>query len=226
MRPLHERLLAEIAAERRRLSRRRLVAGSATLAGGALALSLAAAPRVGRAQDATPAAEELQFESDVDVLNFALTLEHLENAFYRDGLPLFPDLGTDGFGFSVLEQVSAIGAHEAAHVVTLTDVITSLGGTPVEEATYDFEDAYADDTSFLMTAMALENTGVQAYNGAGQFLTDTSLLQAAGTIVAVEARHASYLNLINDEDPFPAAFDEALTPAEVLEIAGPFIVSQ
>ncbi len=226
MRPLHQRFLVEIAAERRRLSRRGLLAGSAKLAGGgALALSLAGVPVVGRAQDATTAAEELQFESDVDVLNFALTLEHLENAFYRDGLPLFPDLGTDGFGFSVLEQVSAIGAHEAAHVVTLTDVITSLGGTPVEEATYDFEDAYADDTSFLMTAMALENTGVQAYNGAGQFLTDPGLLTAAGSIVSVEARHASYLNLINDEDPFPAAFDEALTPAEVLDAAGPFLAS-
>ena len=230
MRPLHERLLAEIAAERRRLSRRRLVAGSATLAGGgALALSLAA-PRVGLAQDATPvatpAAEELQLESDVDVLNFALTLEHLENAFYRDGLPLFPDLGTDNLaGFSISEQLAAIGAHEAAHVVTLTDVIASLGGTPAEEQVYNFEDAYADDASFLETAMALENVGVQAYNGAGAFLTDPGLLTAAGSIVSVEARHAAYLNLINDEDPFPVAFDEALTPAEVLDAAGPFLAS-
>ncbi len=221
MRPLHERFLAEIAAERRRLSRRGLLGGSAKLAGGgALALSLAAVPRIGRAQD-----EEVQFESDIDVLNFALTLEHLENAFYRDGLPLFADLGTDGFGQSVLDNVAAIGAHEAAHVVTLTDVIASLGGTPVEEQAYDFEEAYADEDAFLMTAMALENTGVGAYNGAGQFITDLDLLTAAGTIVAVEARHASYLNLINDESPFPAAFDEALSAAEVLEIAGPFFAS-
>ena len=227
MRPLHELLLAEIAAERRRLSRRRLVAGSAKVAGGgALALTLAGVPVVGRAQDeGTPAAEELQLESDADVLNFALTLELLENAFYRDGLPLFPDLGIDGFEFSITEQISAIGAHEAAHVVTLTDVIASLGGTPVEEQAYDFEEAYADDAAFLMTAMALENTGVRAYNGAGQFLTDPALLTAAGSIVSVEARHASYLNLINDEDPFPSAFDEAATPAEVLEIAGPFFAS-
>ncbi len=222
MRPLHERFLAEIAAERRRLSRRGLLGGSAKLAGGgALALSLAGMPRLGRAQDeATP--EAVQFESDVDVLNFALTLEHLENAFYRDGIPLFADLGTDGFGQSVLDNLAAIGSHEAAHVVTLTDVIASLGGTPVEEQAYDFEDAYADEESFLATAMALENVGVGAYNGAGQFIEDTDLLTAAGTIVAVEARHASYLNLINDESPFPASFDEALSAAEVLEIAGPF----
>jgi rubrerythrin len=224
MRALHEQVLAQIAAERRRLSRRRLVAGSAKLAGGgALALSLAGLPRVGRAQDATPAATE--FESDVDVLNYALTLEHLENAFYRDGLAVFPDLGVDDFGLSVTEQIAAIGAHEAAHVATLTEVITQLGGDPVQEATYDFADAYADEDAFLMTAMALENTGVSAYNGAGQFLTDPDLLTAAGSIVSVEARHAAYLNFLNEENPFPAAFDEALTPDEVLEIAGPFIAS-
>ncbi len=222
MRPLHERFLAEIAAERRRLSRRGLLAGSAKLAGGgALALSLAAVPRIGRAQDgATP--EAVEFESDIDVLNFALTLEHLENAFYRDGLAVLPDLGVDDFGFGVTEQIAAIGAHEAEHVATLASVVADLGGTPVEEQAYDFEDAYADEDAFLMTAMALENTGVGAYNGAGQFIEDTGLLQAAGTIVAVEARHASYLNLINDESPFPASFDEALSAAEVLEIAGPF----
>ncbi len=223
---LHERILAEVAAERRRLSRRRLVGGSAKLAGGgALALSLAGLPRAGRAQDASPAAEAPEFESDVDVLNFALTLEHLENAFYRDGLAVFPDLGTDDFGLSVSEQVAAIGAHEAEHVATLSAVIADLGGAPVEEQAYDFEEAYADEDAFLMTAMALENVGVGAYNGAGQFLTDPALLTAAGTIVSVEARHAAYLNFLNEEDPFPVAFDEDLSPAEVLEAAGPFFAS-
>jgi hypothetical protein len=43
--------------------------------------------------------------------------------------------------------------------------------------------------------------------------------------VAVEARHASYLNLITGEIPFPAAFETPLTTEEVLEIAGPFIQS-
>ena len=79
--------------------------------------------------------------------------------------------------------------------------------------------------AFMMTAAALENTGVSAYDGAGQFISDPDLLTAAGSIVAVEARHASYLNLLNGEMPFPAAFETPLTMDEVLEIAGPFIVS-
>lgn len=219
MQLFHERLLAEIAAERRRLSRRGMLTGSLKVAGGAaLAMSLTSFPSIRN----LAAAQELT--SDVDVLNYALTLEHLEHAFYRDGIGLF-DFGTDGFNQSINDNMAAIRDHEAAHVVTLTDVITSLGGTPVAEATYNFQDAYASVAGFLATSAALENTGVSAYDGAAQFISDAGLLTAAGSIVAVEARHASYVNLIVNEVPFPAAFETPLTPEEVLEIAGPFIAA-
>jgi len=224
MQPLHERFLAEIAAERRRLSRRGVIGGSAKLAGGgALALTLVGAPKLAFAQDeATPEAEPVELEDDIAILNFALTLEHLENSYYRDGLGLFPDLLSDGFGSPVLDRLAEIQAHEQAHVDTLTAVITDLGGEPVLEQAYDFTDAYASDSAFLETAQALENVGVGAYNGAGPLIEDPALLTAAGSIVSVEARHAAYLNLINDESPFPGAVDEPLTPDEVLEAAGPF----
>ena len=60
--------------------------------------------------------------------------------------------------------LTQIGEHEAAHVEALSATITDLGGTPVEEASYDF--GYTDATSFLTTAVALENVGVSAYAGA------------------------------------------------------------
>jgi hypothetical protein len=222
MRNFNDRLAdAFLANARRNATRRGLLGGGAKLAGGGLlVLSLGSVPLAARAQD-----DDAPFADDVEVLNYALTLELLENAFYRDGLPAVGDLGTDGFGFSVSEQLAAIGAHEAAHVQTLTDVVASLGGTPVAEGAYDFGDAFASAEAFLATAAALENTGVSAYDGAGQYLSDPGLLTAAGSIVAVEARHASYLNLITDEVPFPASFETPLTPDEVLEIAGPFIAS-
>ena len=231
MRNFNDRLAdAFLANARRNATRRGLLGGGAKLAGGGLlVLSLGSLPLAARAQEATPTAGatagDAPFADDVEVLNYALTLELLENAFYRDGLPAVGDLGTDGFGFSVSEQLAAIGAHEAAHVQTLTDVVASLGGTPVAEGAYDFGDAFASAEAFLATAAALENTGVSAYDGAGQYLSDPGLLTAAGSIVAVEARHASYLNLITDEVPFPASFETPLTPDEVLEIAGPFIAS-
>jgi rubrerythrin len=218
----HERLLAEIAGERRRMSRRGLLGGSLQLAGGAaVALSLTTIPGAVSIRSLV-AAQELT--SDIDVLNYALTLEHLEYAFYRDGIGLFT-FGTDSRGQSIDTSFAAIRDHEGAHVETLTSVISDLGGEPVAEATYDFGDAYTAPMAFLATAAALENTGVSAYDGAGQFITDPELLTAAGSIVAVEARHASYLNLLTGEIPFPAAFETPLTMDEVLEIAGPFLVA-
>ncbi len=165
-------------------------------------------------------------EEPVDVLNYALTLEHLEHAFYRDGLEQFAeeDFVDAGYAAVVHEYFGEIRDHEMEHVATLTQVITDLGGEPVEEAEYDF--GYADLAGFIGVAQALENTGVSAYQGAAQFLIDEDeLLTAALTIHGVEARHASYLNGLNGASPFPDAVNPTLTPDEVLAIAGPFIVS-
>ncbi len=207
------------------MSRRRLFRNAA-IAGG----SMAAIGTVGfaSAQDATPvdgAAEEAPFADGAEVANYALTLEHLETAFYRDGLA---ELGVEaftalGFQANVFDRLSEIGAHEAEHVVALIGVVESLGGVPVEEATYDF--GYTDAAGFLQVAQALEDTGVSAYQGAAQYLIEApEILTAALTIHGVEARHAAYIALLNGAVPFPEAVNPTLTPAEVLEIATPLIV--
>ena len=218
----HEILMETVIHERTRiLSRRSVLTGAVKLGlGGAAAAALAGAPRLGGFSAAFAAAPD--FTSDVDVLNYALTLEHLEHAFYRDGVGAYA-LGADAFGNDIGTMLSMIGEHEKAHVDTLTQVVASLKGTPVEEAKYDF--GYTDAKSFLATAAALENTGVMAYDGAGRYLQNADLLTAAGGIVAVEARHASYLNLITGAVPFPSSFETASTKAEILKIAGPFIKS-
>lgn len=206
-------------------NRRRLLASAGITIGGA---ALAATPFVASAQmDSTPMAgdDEMMFATPVDVLNYALTLEHLEAAFYRDGLAALGEAEFTGLGFqpSVHEALLTIGDNEATHVATLTQVVTDLGGEPVGEAMYDF--GYADAAGFLQVAQALEDTGVAAYQGAAQYLIDEDdLLTAALTIHGNEARHAAYLALLNGTNPFPESFNPTLTPAEVLEIAGPFIV--
>ncbi len=215
------------------ISRRRLFRNAAIAGGGLAAISItgistaqSSTPSVG---DATPSGAATPngtapFANDVEVLNYALTLEHLETAFYRDGLASIGSAGITALGFQtgVFDLLGEIAAHEAAHVETLTKVITDLGGQPVAEATYDF--GYKDAAGFLATAQALEDTGVGAYGGAAQYLMDNGdLLTAALTIHGVEARHAAYLAILNASNPFPAAFDQALTKDEVLKIATPFI---
>jgi hypothetical protein len=167
--------------------------------------------------------ESSNFTDDLDVFNYALTLEHLENAFYRDGLEQFDADAFEeaGFDAEVRENLELIGQHEQDHVEAIVAAIEAAGGEPVAEAAYDF--GYADVAGFLAVAQALETTGTQAYTGAAP---DKRLLTAALTIHGVEARHAAYLNEITGADvPFPGALEPGLTRDEVLAIAGPFITS-
>src|SRR5579884_78751 len=190
MQRAHEALLEAIFAERDRImSRRGFLAGGGKLAAaGALAAAgLPTIERVAALAQGTP----IPFTSDVEVLNYALTLEHLEYAFYRDGIGKF-NFGTGPFKDNIGTYLMAIRDDEKAHVDGLTKAIQGLGGAPVAEAKYDF--GYGtDEEKFLATAQALENTGVSAYDGAGQYISSQALLTVAGQIVAVEARHASYL---------------------------------
>lgn len=173
-----------------------------------------------------PIRAQTTFATPVDVLNYALTLEHLEAAFYRDALAGFTveDFTTAGFDPLVVEYLGIISNDEATHVETLTAVITQLGGTPVAEGAYDF--GYTDVATFMQTAAAIENTGVSAYQGAAGFLIEEDdLLTAALTIHGNEARHAAYLNGLTEVSPFPDAVNPTLTPDEVLVIVTPFLVS-
>ncbi|SFS07649.1 Ferritin-like domain-containing protein [Halomicrobium zhouii] len=171
---------------------------------------------------------------DVDVLNYALTLEHLEHAFYRDGLDTFAEDELtnadvlEPFGetvrMEVPDRMATIRDHEQAHVETIVEVVGQLGGDAVGEAAYDF--GYETPSEFLAVAKALENTGVAAYKGAAPAVTSNDVLPSALAVHSVEARHASFLNLLTDSSPFPRAFGEAKSMDEVIDIAGDFITTE
>lgn len=203
-------------------SRRSALRTSLLAAGGAAVVSLSGPSVFG-----LRSAMAQSFDGPIDVLNYALTLEHLEANFYRTYNQEFSaaDIEAAGFGSNVRGRLESIEAHEEAHVDALVSTIESLGGTPVSEAMYSF--GVTDVDSYIATAQVLENLGTGAYTGAAQFLIENDdLLTAALTIHGVEARHASYLNVINDDVPFPEAFETALTPEEVLAAATPLIVSE
>jgi rubrerythrin len=178
------------------------------LAAGAVYGALAVGPFVGRAL-------AMSESGDVGILNFALTLEYLEAAFYKEAKTRAKASG------DLKSLIDLVGRDEEEHVGALTETIKKLGGKPVAEPKFDFP--YSGTAGFLKLAQTFEDTGVSAYNGAAPQIKSAEVLEAAGSIVQVEARHAAAIRLQNGDEPSPVAFDPALPKAKVLKAVEPFI---
>lgn len=163
--------------------------------------------------------------NDGVILNYALTLEHLEDTFYREGLAKFSeqDFADAGYDATFYSNIKKVSTDEAAHVDFLTKGLTAAGATPVAECTYKF--GYKDVKSFLATAAVLEGVGVSAYLGAAADIMNKTYLTAAGSILTVEARHSSYIRGGLRQVPFSQPFDAPLSINEVYSLASQFIVS-
>ena len=157
---------------------------------------------------------------DVEVLNFALTLEYLEATFYTRALKQVSGLSGDAKSLATV-----IRDNETAHVDALKKTIKSLGGKPVSAPGVDFANAFTSQKSFLKLAQTLEDTGVSAYNGAAPQIESTDVLAAAGSIVQVEARHAAAIRSLNGEPPADSGFDKPLDMQAVLKAVKPFVKS-
>jgi rubrerythrin len=147
-------------------------------------------------------------KQDLEILNYALTLEYLEAAFYTRASGLHGDAKA---------FADIVAAHERTHVKTLKKVIKSLGGKPVKEPEFDFKGTNKSQKDFIATAFVLENTGVHAYLGQAARLKSKALLTAAGTIVTIEARHAAAIATILGDAPYGDG-DHSITPDGAFDV--------
>lgn len=167
------------------------------------------------------ASQDARVAQDLAVLNYALILELLESDFYVRGLQRFGASDFAPLGTTLFDRLRDIRDHETAHVQILTTTVRNYGGAPETGGLFQFP--YTDVASFLRVAQVLENTGVSAYDGAVALLKTPQLQTAGATIATVEARHASYLNLINGDNPFPAATDIPRSPGDIVAAIQPFV---
>jgi hypothetical protein len=150
--------------------------------------------------------------NDIAILNFALTLEFLEAAFYKTAI----SLGSVGTGVE-REYATTAYRHESEHVAFLKK---ALGSAAIKEPTFDFGPA-TSKAQFLKTAILLEDTGVRAYKGQAPLIQSTAVLAAALSIHSVEANHAAWARYIAHEIPtYTGAFELPLTKAQVLAAVG------
>ncbi|KAJ7367745.1 ferritin-like domain-containing protein [Mycena albidolilacea] len=181
-----------------------------------LALGATAVPHVQRDDSANTI-------DDTTVLNFALTLEHLENTFYSEALKKFSqaDFEDAGLPSHAYGRFSQVAQHEAAHVAFLSNV---LGSNATQPCNYSFP--YTDPVSFAALSQVIEGVGTSAYTGAAQYITSKSYLTAAASVLATEARHASWVaSAVNKFAGWSGALNVPLGLNEVYTIAAAFITS-
>jgi rubrerythrin len=169
------------------------VVGGAVLSGSALIVVRAA-----QSQPPSPA-------QDRTILNFALLLEYVQAAFYREALRRGLPRG------ELREFAETVASNEEEHIALLR---RALGPGARPQPSFRFEDAMLRSDAFVRSALILEDTGVAAYNGQAANLTKEALLPAL-RMVSVEGRHAAWIRDIAGEDPAPFAADTGLSAIAV-----------
>jgi rubrerythrin len=191
------------------------LAGGAVMGGGVLLSALTPAGAMAAAGKGLPPAEF--GEGDIGILNFALTLEYLEAAFYNEATAnqkkktFIKDRQTQVF-------LKTVTVDENAHVAFLKK---ALGSKAIAAPKVAFGSTTSKESSFVKTAVALENTGVHAYSGQALNIANPEYVAAALSILTIEARHASVAGLLLNGKPTGITpngpFDTPFTAAEVLK---------
>jgi rubrerythrin len=158
-------------------------------------------------------------KGDLAIVQYALTLEHLETDFYNavitSGVIKDKKLG---------DVAKMIRDNELQHVQALTATVKQLGGTPKKPKTNFDSVIKGGKAMILQTAATVENLGAAAYLGQAPRIKSKEVLAAALSIHTVEGRHAAALNQVVGKTIVPdGAFAKPASMAEVLPKVKPFL---
>ncbi|KAI4188941.1 MAG: hypothetical protein L6R41_001827 [Letrouitia leprolyta] len=159
------------------------------------------------------------------ILNFILSLERFQDNFYRQGLANFTQaqFAEAGFDADFYSNLTYIASQEHTHVTSLTTTLRQHNVTPVEECVYNWN--VTSPSIFVTTASLLEAVSVSSYIGLLANLGKSQYLQLFLSILAVEARHSSYIRATLKLDPFPSPYETPINLDETNTLVKLFTVS-
>jgi rubrerythrin len=197
----------------------RSVGGGAAAATFALALAACGKKKAAGAQIGGAGVGTAQYgEGDAGIVNYALSLEYLEAAFYSLAI------GSGNLKGRPLELFKRFGAEENDHVKTLEGTVRSLGGTPAPRPKPSF--TLDNPNTILATANQLESIGAAAYLGQADRIQSKQVLAAALSIHSVEARHAAVISTMLGQPISPdGPFARPATSVDVTSQIRPFLTA-
>jgi rubrerythrin len=155
--------------------------------------------------------------SDVEIANYALTLEYLEADFYARAV------ASKLFQGRRLRLFEGFAEHEARHVDALETAVGKLGGRSVQRPRAAF--SFRNSTVVLKIAQRVENLGAAAYLGQIDQVRSKELLALLLSIHSVEARHAAALNIELDKSVAPTgAFARGASMDDVIKVLKLYVV--
>ncbi|EJD00087.1 uncharacterized protein FOMMEDRAFT_92122 [Fomitiporia mediterranea MF3/22] len=162
------------------------------------------------------------FGIDYIVLNFALTLEHLEVAFYQEGLALFNESAFESAGLPsfVCGQIIQISKNEQEHECVLTETVSNkLNAT--QSCTYSF--LLTDINSFVTLSTTFKGVSTTVYTSVANLLSDSAPHHSV--IYRYTYSAAFVMSAIKKQNPWSTSFETPLDMRQAFSLATGFITS-
>ncbi|EJU06456.1 hypothetical protein DACRYDRAFT_113158 [Dacryopinax primogenitus] len=165
--------------------------------------------------------------ADIQTLQFLHMMEEFEATYYLEGLSAFSAADFSAAGWAipdlVLENLLTFATDQSNHIQFWGSVLESVGSQPISTCAFHFEPVLTDVATWLQFGREMEYIGMGALMSALTMLDSPEMLLDVTNIVTVEARHQTLFNIFNGAEAVTQSYDAALTPSQLLAMAGQFI---
>ncbi|KAJ3524354.1 hypothetical protein NMY22_g11036 [Coprinellus aureogranulatus] len=164
-------------------------------------------------------------DSDLRVLNFAISIENLVSAFLSQGLTRFSaiDFRNAGYPTGPREFYAGMLSNGRSHIDSLVSSVRSANFTVIGTCQYAFPMETVQD--FIDLSEAISILSASTYTGIISSLDSKPYIALLASILSVEGRQASWISSLRGRTPVNSAFETPVTFNQTWSIAKNFVTS-